>query len=255
MVVSWTFGCFSQAKCSEFEQVVWTYLECASGTHLVFWVTIFGEIIVWWVRSVLAGTSFRSFAVGDAFHLGAVHCYMYITWNFYDLFSLSSLLLTFENSVLLSGACKLTAEHNRLQGLNKRSIKTQQWVHLRMRSRICVRWRCNCTTDKPMCRFLLGEKRHEAWCHEVFFQKELYKAYIYNSMAFSSDKNVTFLTCAKSTRLDFKLSRMIVGHLGYLSPALPRYGMLTREIWVLMTYIGEDSVAILVTPNENWRRV
>ena len=120
VVVSWTFGCFSQAKCSEFEQVVWTYyLECARGTHLVFWVTIFGEIIVWWVRSVLAGTSFRGFAVGDAFHLGAVHCYMYITWNFYDLFSLSSLLLTFENSALLPGACKLTAEHNRLQDLNK----------------------------------------------------------------------------------------------------------------------------------------
>ena len=91
VVVSWTFGCFSQTKCSEFEQVVWTYLECACGTHLVFWVTIFGEIIVWWVRSVLAGTSFRSFAVGDAFHLGAVHCYKYITWNFYDLFSLSFL--------------------------------------------------------------------------------------------------------------------------------------------------------------------
>lgn len=120
-----------------------------------------------------------------------------------------------------------------------------------MRSRICVRRRCNCTTDKPMCRFLLSEKRHDAGCHEVFFQKELYKAYIYNSMAFSSDKNVTFLTCAKSTRLDFNLSRMIVGHLGYLSPALPRYGMLTREIWVLMTYISEDSAAILVTRNEN----
>lgn len=121
-----------------------------------------------------------------------------------------------------------------------------------MRSRICVRRRCNCT-DKPiyMCRFLLSEKRHEAGYHEVFFQKELYKAYIYNSMAFSSDKNVTFLTCAKSTRLDFKLSRMFVGHLGYLSPALPRCGMLTREIWVLMTYIGEDSAAILVTRNEN----
>lgn len=120
-----------------------------------------------------------------------------------------------------------------------------------MRLRICVRRHCNCTTDKPMCRFLLSEKRHEAGCHEVFFQKELYKAYIYNSMVFSSDKDVTFLTCAKSTRLDFKLSRMFVGHLGFLSPALPRCGMLTREIWVLMTYIGEDSAAILVTRNEN----
>ena len=95
------------------EHIIWS-VPVEKLTHLVFWVTIFGEIIVWWVRSVLAGTSFRSFAVGDAFHLGAVHCYMYITWNFYDLFSLSSLLLTFENSVLLPGACKLTAEHNRL---------------------------------------------------------------------------------------------------------------------------------------------
>lgn len=91
-----------------------------------------------------------------------------------------------------------------------------------------------------MCRFLLSEKRHEAGCHEVFFQKELYKAYIYNSMAFSSDKNVTFLTCAKSTRLDFKLSRMFVGHLGYFEPSL-------ASLWnVNSGNLGTDDV--------HWRR-